>query len=82
MTMKSIDKRIERGRRVAALLCLTAATSCCACTDPVLANVVAGLRDGAITTATGLINTFFDQQGASGASIAGEGGGDDLFAQM
>ncbi len=55
------------------------------CNALVLDNTVTGLREGTIATVTGVINGFFDQhfsiRGSDGESVAGKGGGDDLFVR-
>jgi len=63
-------------------ICFAFSVMLSGCNDLVLTNVVAGLRDGAITTTTGIINTLFDQRFSVAPATEGEEGGDDLFVRL
>ncbi len=76
-------KRTQRGMYVVRLAaCVVVAGTCVGCNESVVSNVMANLQDGVIATTTDIFDTFFTQHVTGTPAMAGEGGGDDLFANM
>jgi len=73
---------MRKTRTFAIGICLAFFPMLSGCNDLVLTNVVAGLQEGAITTTTGIINTFFEVRLPVEVPMSGKEGGDDLFVQM
>ncbi|MCH9033770.1 MAG: hypothetical protein IID42_04625 [Planctomycetes bacterium] len=73
---------MKRSRALAIGICLAISPMLAGCDDLVLMNVIAGLQEGTITTATGIIDTFFEEQFPVELSTNGEEGGDDLFVRL
>ena len=72
---------MKRRRAFVLAACIAAGPMLTGCGDVVLTNVVAGLQDGAISTATGIINAVFDQRFPVDTSTDA-GGGDGSFVQL
>ncbi len=70
-------------KRVARALALGCAITpvLSSCNDAILMSVVAGVRDGTMTTTTELINAFFEDHFLAG-TLTDEGSGDDSFVQL
>ena len=80
-------KRVKRLVVSAVGACATTVFSFTGCDQVVLENVVAGLEEGTVTAATGIIEGFFMERfGLEGLNEGGEedekDGGNDLFVRL
>ena len=76
------EAQMERSRAHVLGTCLAINPMLAGCNELVLTNVVDGVQEGAIITATGIIDTFFEEHFSVEASTDGEEGGDDLFIRL
>lgn len=69
--------------RMGAVIGATALFAATGCNQSVVSNLLLGAHDGAVSTATGIIDSFFQLNYGIGAADGGaqteEAGGNDLF---
>lgn len=82
VSTKETGFQMKRSHVIALGPCLLLGLASSGCSSLVTANVAAGLREGTITAATGIIESFFDERFPLAAPITPEEGGDDRFARL